>query len=39
MKAEDINSLHFRELMAIEGALQNGLNNIRDKKVNISSSY
>ncbi|KAM7507791.1 hypothetical protein LguiA_018244 [Lonicera macranthoides] len=32
MKAEDITSLHFRELMAIEDALQNGLENIRDKK-------
>ncbi|KAL5559684.1 hypothetical protein UlMin_035895 [Ulmus minor] len=32
LKGEDINSLNCRELIALENALQNGLDNIREKQ-------
>ncbi|KAL5559683.1 hypothetical protein UlMin_035894 [Ulmus minor] len=34
LKGEDINSLNCRELIALENALQNGLDNIHQKQAN-----
>uniref|UniRef100_A0A5B6Z3L3 Putative MADS-domain transcription factor n=3 Tax=Davidia involucrata TaxID=16924 RepID=A0A5B6Z3L3_DAVIN len=35
LKGEDITSLHYKELMAIEEALENGLAGVRDKQMEI----
>jgi len=37
LKGEDINSLNYKELMALEDALETGLVSVREKQANESS--
>ncbi|XP_047151783.1 agamous-like MADS-box protein MADS9 [Vigna umbellata] len=39
LKGEDITSLNYKELMALEDALENGLNGVREKKVEVHRMF
>lgn len=39
LKGEDLTSLHPKELIQIEEALENGLTNVRDKQVSSSNLF
>nr|AMM02685.1 floral homeotic protein PISTILLATA [Vuralia turcica] len=39
LKGEDINSLNYKELMALEDALEKGLDGVRDKKTEVHSMF